>query len=289
MSDLAHVHWWSEPSARRPLMIAAFEGWNDAGDAASTTVTYLQSLWPAEPFAEIEAEPFYEFSTTRPRVELDDEGFRRIVWPTTTASLAHVPGADRDIVFVTGVEPQLRWRTFCEQLLGIAKALGVDSVITLGALLADVPHSRDVPVYGATDDPSLQWIDQGIEVSSSAYEGPTGIVGVLANACLYAGLYSTSLWAAVPSYVPSAPSPKAALALVRRLTTLLGVAVTATDLEIAAAAYERQVDSLVEEDEETEEYVAELEAHYDSETDDEPAAADQLVEEVERFLRDQRD
>ena len=200
-----------------------------------------------------------------------------------------VSGAAHDVVVLLGLEPQLRWRTFCSQVIETAQMLGVSKVVTLGALLADVPHSRPVEVYGATEDDRLMG---ELDLSPSSYEGPTGIVGVLATECRDAGMPTASLWAAVPSYVPGAPSPKAGLALVQRVSDLMGTSVYATDLEIAAATYERQVDQLVAEDEETAGYVADLEEAWDdSDLADDPDEElendpDTLVAEVEQFLRD---
>lgn len=264
-------------------MVAAFEGWNDAGDAASGAVRYLLDRHGGELIAEIDPEEFFDFTTTRPQVEFDDEGHRRISWPTTEIHAAHLPGGT-DVVVLIGTEPQLRWRTFSDQVTGVARQLGCRLVVLLGALVAEVPHSRPVPVVGSVSDPELE-VTLGL--SPSAYEGPTGITGVLSAACRDAGQPSASLWAAVPTYVPTAPSPKAALALLERTTGLLGLWVPTTELEIAAAAYERQVTELVEEDEETSAYVAGLEERHDDE--DEETGARSLVEEVERYLRNRRE
>jgi proteasome assembly chaperone (PAC2) family protein len=275
-----HVRWTTRPHLQSPVVIAAFEGWNDAGDAASTAARYLVERWDGQPFAEVDPEEFFDFTSTRPQVRLDDDGRREILWPTTDVYAATMPGDGGDAVIVIGAEPQLRWRTFCAQLTGIASAVGARLVVVLGALLAEIPHSRPVPVVGTAHDHALV-ADLGLQPSS--YEGPTGIVGVLHAACRDAGLPSASLWATVPSYVPGAPSPKATLALVERASALLGVWVPTTDLEIASASYERQVTELVESDEETSSYVAALEERHD-EGDEFPSTAS-LVEEVERFLR----
>jgi proteasome assembly chaperone (PAC2) family protein len=276
-----HVRWTTRPHLQSPVVIAAFEGWNDAGDAASTAARYLVERWDGQPFAEVDPEEFFDFTSTRPQVRLDDDGRREILWPTTDVYAATMPGDGGDAVIVIGAEPQLRWRTFCAQLTGIASAVGARLVVVLGALLAEIPHSRPVPVVGTAHDQALV-ADLGLQPSS--YEGPTGIVGVLHAACRDAGLPSASIWATVPSYVPGAPSPKATLALVERASALLGVWVPTTDLEIASASYERQVTELVESDEETSSYVAALEERHD-EGDEFPSTAS-LVEEVERFLRE---
>ena len=259
-------------------MIAAFEGWNDAGDAASTAARWLRDRWAPDLLAEIDAEEFYDFTATRPRVHLDDGGSREIQWPANTFTVGSAGNVDT--VVLLGNEPQLRWRTFCRQIVEVAEALDARLVLTLGALLAEVPHTRPTSVVGTAVDQGL--IDR-LDLAPSTYEGPTGIVGVLQDACAKAGLASASLWAAVPAYVPGAPSPKAALALVERTAELLGVAAVATDLDIAAAAYERQVSEVVVDDDEMTEYVQGLEERFDS---DEGVPSASLVEEVERFLRD---
>jgi len=280
-----HVLWLNDqPELRDPILIAAFEGWNDAGDAASLAAGHIADRLDATPLAEIDPELFYDFNTTRPLVQLDDNNQRSVIWPTNQLRAARVPGASSDVIVLVGLEPQLRWRTFCEQLTSIATQLGVSKIITLGALLADVPHTRPVEIYGATEDPALM---AQLDLTQSSYEGPTGIVGVLATACRTAGFATASFWAAVPSYVPGAPSPKAGLALVHRLCEVLGTSVYVTDLEIASATYERQVNELVAEDEETAEYVTDLEERWDANEDhdlnDDPEL---LVAEVEEFLRD---
>jgi predicted ATP-grasp superfamily ATP-dependent carboligase len=265
--------------------VAAFEGWNDAGDAASGAVRYLIDRYDADLVAEIDAEEFFDFTTARPQAEIDDEGVRQIVWPTTEIYAAGLPGEAGDALLLIGTEPQLKWRTFCAQVTGLAEEMGCRLVVILGALVAEVPHSRPVPVVGTVTDPALQ-ADLGLQPST--YQGPTGVVGVLSAACREAGLPAASLWAAVPTYVPTAPSPKAVLALLEHTAEVLGTWVPTTDLEIASAAYERQVTELVQEDDETSDYVTQLEERHDADEPDEGAARS-LVEEVERFLRDRRD
>jgi proteasome assembly chaperone (PAC2) family protein len=275
---MEHLQWTDDrPSLRRPVVIAAFEGWNDAGDAASTAARWLRDRWAPTPLASIDPEEFFDFTTTRPHVRLDDDGERVIDWPVT--ELTAGGGAGRDLVVLLGAEPQLKWRTFCEQVTTVARELDAEMVITIGALLAEVPHTRPTSVMGSGDVPDF-------DLEPSQYEGPTGIVGVLHDSCKRAGIPSASLWAAVSAYVPGAPSPKAALALVERIGELLDLPVIATDLEIATASYERQVTEVVEDDEEMTEYLQRLEERYDEE-DGVPSPAS-LVEEVERFLRDQR-
>jgi predicted ATP-grasp superfamily ATP-dependent carboligase len=263
------------------VVVAAFEGWNDAGDAASTAARWLRDRWAPERFGDIDPEEFFDFTSSRPSVHLVDGRTREISWPTTELTAGTVSGVDA--VVVLGTEPHLRWRTFCDQVVDVAKALDARMVLTLGALLAEVPHTRPTSVIGTAEDATL--IDR-LGLQRSTYEGPTGIVGVLQAACTKAGVGAASLWAAVPAYVPGAPSPKAALALVERTAELLEVPVLTTDLEIASASYERQVSEVVAGDEEMREYVERIEERYDAD-DDEVPAVDSLVEEVERFLREQ--
>ncbi len=269
------------------MLVAAFEGWNDAGDAASGAARWLADRYGAERFATIEAEEFFDFTTTRPLVETGPDGHRLILWPDTELWSA-ATDTGNDLVVLIGHEPHLRWRTYCRAVLDAAEQLDCSLVVTLGALLSDIPHSRPTTVTGSADDDELS---ARLSLVRSSYEGPTGIVGVLHGACRDAGRPSASLWAAVPTYVSGAPSPKATLALVERTAALIGLRVPTTDLEIASAAYERQIDQLVADDDDTAAYVAGLEEAADVDEDDpdlemladsDPAA---LVEEVERFLR----
>lgn len=278
------VRWRFRPQASGSLLLVAFEGWSDAGDAASTAVRYITEQWDGEPFADIDPELFFDFSSTRPRVQLDDDLQREIVWPENTFSMCRVPGDDAAVITLVGVEPQLRWRTFTDQVLALAQDLGIELLLTFGALLAEVPHSRPVSVFATSYDDDVA---RAYDLAPSRYEGPTGITGVLHTACRDAGIASAALWVAVPTYVPSAPSPKAALALVQKAATFTDHPVVTTELEIATASYERQVGELVSDDEETREYVEQLEARFDRGTADPFNDEDSLVDEVERFLRDQ--
>ena len=277
------VRWTTRPTLREPVVIAAFEGWNDAGDAASTAARYLVERWDLDQVADVDPEEFYDFTSTRPEVHLDDDGLREIVWPSTEIHAGSIPGGDQDVLLIIGTEPQLRWRTYCAALTDVAQAHGARLCLTLGALLAEVPHTRPTPIVGTAYEPDIV---AGLELQPSRYEGPTGIVGVLHDAWRRAGLRSASLWATVPAYVPGAPSPKAALALVERAATLLQTWVPTTDLEIAAASYERQVSELVDADEETATYVASLEQRHDDTPGTIPTA-ESIAEEIERFLREQ--
>jgi proteasome assembly chaperone (PAC2) family protein len=277
-----HIRWEEHPPVREPVIIAAFAGWNDAGDAATGAIRYLAEHYDADRIAELDPEEFFDFTATRPHVQLDDDGQRTISWPSTEVFHATLPG-DRDAVLVVGTEPHLRWRTFSEELVELAQELGCRLFLTLGAMVAEVPHSRPVRVVGSISDPKLQ---EELDLPPSTYEGPTGIVGVLTSALRDAGVATGSLWAAVPTYVPAAPSPKAALALVEQTAKMLGTWLPTIDLEIAASSYERQVSELVAEDDETADYVRTLEDNHDRDID-QPGRS--LVEEVERYLRDRRD
>jgi len=274
----------STPELRSPVLVCAFEGWNDAGDAASSSIHHLIDRWSAERFADIDPEEFFDFTAMRPTVEIIDGTERQLHWPDTSFYAATLAEAPFDVVLLLGVEPQMRWRTFCEQILATANAVGAEMVVTLGALLADVPHTRPVQILGTAYDEATA-VKLGLEPSN--YEGPTGILGVLHAMARDEGFTVASLWAAVPAYIPGATSPKATLAIVEHLTSMLDVSVYTTDLEIASVAYERQVTELVSEDEETLEFVQELETLYDEEA--ELLSRDDLMEEVEQFLRDQPD
>jgi len=277
------LRWHFRPELERPIVVAAFEGWSDAGDAASSAVRWFADRWDATPFADIDPELFYDFTSTRPEVRIEDT-LRVVDWPSNEFSATSLPGSGRDLILLHGVEPQLRWRTFADLVLEVAKAFDASMVVTLGALLAEVPHSRPVNVVGTAYDESVV---TRLGLAPSEYQGPTGILGVLHDRCRTAGVESASLWATVPTYVPGAPSPKATLALVEKTAELLGEGIVTTDLEIASASYERQIDELVDDDDETQAYVASLEQSHDEQlTVPEPG---ELVEEVERFLREHGD
>src|SRR5262249_9777777 len=246
----------SRPARERPVLIAAFRGWNDGGQGASLAGAYLARAWSAIEFATIDPENFYDFQATRPMVSLVEGYTRRIEWPENTFMYAPLPGGGRDAIILLGVEPNLRWRTFCDYVTHLAQEFKVELVVTLGSLLADVPHTRPAPVTGSATDPELI---QRLGLQASRYEGPTGVVGVLPGACGRAGISSASLWAAVPHYVSLTPSPRAAKALVDRLGTLLGADVDTAELDEAADAYAQQVSEAVSADEETSAYVQDLE------------------------------
>ena len=272
------------PQLERPVLIAAFRGWNDGGQGASLAGAYLARAWAAQEFARIDAENFYDFQATRPMVSLVDGYTRKIEWPENTFLHAPLPGGGRDAIILLGVEPNLRWRSFSAHVSGLAKELGVELVVTLGSLLADVPHTRPAPVTGSANDPELI---ERLGLQASRYEGPTGIVGVLHDACMQAGIPSASLWAAVPHYVSLTPSPRAAKALVDRLAELLEADVDTAELDEAAESYQQQVSEAVASDEETSAYVQELERRVDelAEEADLPSG-DAIAAELTRFLRD---
>src|SRR3712207_2038724 len=251
------LRWERRPDGlRAPALVCAFKGWNDAGEAASSALTFVGGSLEAARFATIDPDEFVDFQATRPTVHLTDTLSRRIEWPEFEVYEARVPRAPRDLVLLSGPEPSMRWRTFCDKVIELAEALGVQLVVTLGALLADVPHTRPVSITGLASDEQL--IDR-LGLQAPTYEGPTGIVGVLHSACAQAGMPSASLWAAVPHYVAVAPNPKGALAILRRLESLVGVTVDAMDLETAASDYDRQVTRAVELDPEVQAFVERLE------------------------------
>jgi predicted ATP-grasp superfamily ATP-dependent carboligase len=266
-------------------MIVAFRGWNDGGQGASLAGGYLAKTWEAGRFAEIEPENFFDFQATRPHVSLVEGLTRRIDWPDNAFYHASVPGLERDAVLMLGIEPNLRWRTFAELVVQLARELEVEMVITLGSLLADVPHTRPSPVTGAATDPKLM---EELGLEPSRYEGPTGIVGILHDACKRGDLASVSLWAAVPHYVSLAPSPRAALALCQRLGELIGVKIDVKELEEAVESYNEQVSEAVASDAETQAYVEELEQRSDVLEQNLPSG-DTLAAELTRFLREREE
>jgi proteasome assembly chaperone (PAC2) family protein len=272
------------PSLDRPVMVAAFRGWNDGGQGASLAGAFLARAWAARRFAEIDPEGFYDFQATRPTVSLVDGETRRIDWPENHFLFAPLPGAGRDAIILLGVEPNVRWRAFSSLVTKVAREFEVELVITLGSLLADVPHTRPAPVTGSATDPDLI---ERLGLQASRYEGPTGIVGVLHDACASAGLPSASLWVAVPHYVSLTPSPRAAKALVERLAGLLNADVDTHELDEAADAYSHQVSEAVASDADTATYVAELEQRVDElAAQADLPSGDALAAELTRFLRE---
>jgi proteasome assembly chaperone (PAC2) family protein len=285
MSD---VIWRERPKLRAPVMVCAFKGWNDAGEAASAALSYIRGSFEAREVAGIDPEDFYDFTAVRPSVKLTEGSMREIEWPENSFSVAPVPGAEGDLVMLEGVEPSLRWRRFTEDVVTTARDLGVRMVITLGALLADVPHSRPVAITGITSD---QVLVERLGFEPPSYEGPTGIVGVLQHVCAEAGLPAVSLWASVPHYVAASPNPKVALALVRAFEGTAGLAVDGGELESAAEDYERQVTAAVASDPEVKAFVERLETAMDEVQAENPpdegqlTTADTIASDIQRFMR----
>ncbi|MBW4717660.1 PAC2 family protein [Saccharothrix obliqua] len=265
-----------------PIMVAAFEGWNDAGDAASTAIEHLQLTWDATPLAEIDPDDYYDFQVTRPSVRMVDGITRRVEFPTTRLSVCRPPGSATDVVLVHGIEPNMRWRKFAGELLGHIEDLGVTTVVTLGALLMDTPHTRPVPVTGTAYDAAAA---QKYGLEHSRYEGPTGIVGVFQDLCVQAGVPAISFWAAVPHYVSQPPSPKATLALLHRVEEVLDVEVPLGALPEQAEEWERTVSEMADEDEDVRNYVRALEERGDAEIQITEASGDAIAAEFERYLR----
>jgi proteasome assembly chaperone (PAC2) family protein len=280
---VAELHVSRRPALVRPVLIAAFRGWNDGGQGASLAAGYLAKAWDARRFAEIDPEGFFDFQSTRPQVRLEEGYTRRIDWPETVFYHARPEGMGRDAVLLLGIEPNLRWRTFSGLIVDFAKELEVELMVTLGALLADVPHTREAPVTGSATDANLI---QQLGLQASRYEGPTGIVGVVHDACKRANIPSASLWAAVPHYVSLAPSPKAASALCARLAGLLGAEIDTAELDEAAEAYVRQVSEAIATDEDTAAYVEELERRVDQLDESDIPSGESLAAELSRFLRE---
>ncbi len=290
--DNAYVHLDWRPELDRPILIAGFTGWNDAAEAASSAVAALSESWETKRFGAFDAEEFFDYQETRPQIKLVEGVTREIEWPENTlhATTRSLPDAnDRGAVLLSGPEPNLRWRSFCDGVADVARELNVELVVTMGALLADVPHSRPVSVAANSQDPALT---ESLRLSASRYEGPTGITGVLHRACAEKGLPSVSFWASVPHYLPSVPSAPATLALLTSLSELLGVRVDTTALERTSTEYQDQVSVAVSQDADLASYVQMLEERYDA-----AAAAggirnlptgDELAQELEGFLREQR-
>jgi proteasome assembly chaperone (PAC2) family protein len=277
------------PALRSPVLVAAFAGWNDAASAATTALEAVAISLEAERVAELDPEDFYDFQVTRPTIRMTEGLTREVDWPENSFFAATVPAAERDLVLLSGIEPNMRWRSFAEAVLEVAERLDAEMVVTLGALLADVPHTRAVPITGLASDPEL--VDR-LSLDRSNYEGPTGIVGIIHDACRRRGLTSASLWAAVPHYVAAVPNPKAALALLRRLEGFTGIAVEASELEDAMDRFETQVDRAVASNPEIEELVRRLEAEQADEPNlggGEVPSGDAIARDFQRFLRQRTD
>jgi proteasome assembly chaperone (PAC2) family protein len=269
------------PDLVDPIVIAAFEGWNDAADVASSVVDHLMLAWGARVVGAVDPEDFYDFQVNRPVVGSDELGHRRITWPTTQIAVASPPDLGRDIILVRGIEPNIRWRQFCAELLAAVDELGGELVVTLGALLADTPHTRPIPVTGTATEPEL--VDR-LKLEQSTYEGPTGIVGVFQDACVRVDMPAVSYWAAVPHYVAQPPCPKATLALIGQIEDLLEISIPLGELPEEARAWERGVDELAEDDEDVADYVRALEETRDT-TDLPEASGEAIAREFERYLK----
>jgi proteasome assembly chaperone (PAC2) family protein len=276
------------PQLRNPILVCSFRGWNDAAAAASTALGAVGEAFDAELIAEIDAEDYFDFQATRPTIVLTEGQTRRIDWPQNNLIAVQVPAADRDLVLLDGTEPNLRWRTFSETIATAADALGIEMVITLGSLIAEVSHTLPVPITGIASDEKLV---EELDLQRSNYEGPTGIVGVVHDCCRQVGMTSASLWAAVPHYIAAVPNPKAALALLRRLEGLTGIAVEATDLEEEATSYEDQINRAIAANPEIEELVEKIEAEQSEqfEAPEDLPSADTIARDFQQFLRQQGD
>jgi proteasome assembly chaperone (PAC2) family protein len=280
------LSWDRKPELRKPVLVCAFKGWNDAAESATTALEFIGGRWEVSRFAAIDPEQFYDFQVTRPTVRLTEGRTREISWPEPVLFSGTIAGAERDVVLLTGAEPNLRWKTFCATVIEAARELGIEIVVSLGALLADVPHTRPVQITGIAGDETLV---ERLGFSQTRYEGPTGIVGVLQDACMRAGFTCASLWAPVPHYVAALPSPKAALALVETLAKVIEVEIDVDELERASVEYEERLDEAVANEPEVKSLVERLEQQMD-EADisfgDLPSG-DSIAREFQRFLRDQ--
>jgi proteasome assembly chaperone (PAC2) family protein len=290
--DVLTIH--SQPSGlRRPILITAFSGWNDAAESATTAARYLATTFDARKFAEIDAEEFYHFGLSRPTVRFKDgsETEREVIWPTTEFSIAQPKALERDLIVGVAAEPHLKWKTYCAAIIELARRCEATLVLTLGALLAEVPHTRPVRLSGGAADPELARL---LGIKPTRYEGPTGIVGVLNTACLDSGLSTATLWANVPHYISGIENPKAALALVRRVLLLLNATADLSDLEDAGRQFDQNLTEIVAQNDKIAGYIRKLESR---DAEEEPATppgtsdlppASELVEEIEQFLRQQR-
>lgn len=275
----------SRPELKRPVMLVAFQGWSDAGEAATSSIGYLRDLWDATTFASVDPEDFFDFQAHRPQVRISEEGMREITWPATEFAFAEVPGADRHVVLLQGIEPSMRWRSYCELVLDVARTCGVELFVALGALLAGRPHTRPIRVTGSASTPELA---ARFGLAQPRYEGPTGIAGVVIDACRRADIDAVTLWGWVPHYLQGGPSPTAALALLQRLGALLDLSIDLSDLEQKARTHDERVSEAVRSDPDIIATVEELERQADAEDMNEIPTGEELAAEVERDLRNQR-
>lgn len=270
---------------RDPIMLLAFEGWNDAGESATSAIKHLLAIWQHEVIAISESEEFYDFQVNRPLVKIDAHIVREIHWPTTTVYAVKATDFDRDFLIVKGIEPSMRWPTFVSEILDIADDYEVNLVVTCGAMLADVPHTRPITVSGTGAHPDVA---KKLGVEISRYEGPTGILGVILDACNKRGIDAMSLWAAIPHYVSQPPCHKASLALIHALEDFLDISINQGDLPDLALAWEESVNRMAQEDPEIAEYVKTLERSRDTSELPE-VTGDSIAREFERYLRRQGD
>ena len=282
---MEHLIWEQDPpELRSPVLVCSFRGWNDAAGAASAALETIAGTMDSELLAELDPEEFFDFQANRPTITLTDGMTRHIEWPSNQLVGVRTPSAERDLLLLDGTEPNLRWRTFADSFVDAAEQMGVEMVVTLGALIAEVAHTMPVPITGLASDEELV---ERLDLQRSSYEGPTGVVGVIHDTCRRRGIQSASLWAAVPHYVAAVPNPKAALALLRRLEGLTGVAVDASELEEETATYEEQVGRAVAANPEIEELVGRIEEEQAEQftMPEEVPSADALARDFQRFLR----
>jgi proteasome assembly chaperone (PAC2) family protein len=279
------LEYHSAPRLRRPFVVAAFEGWSDAGDAATSAVSYLREHWNAQPLASVDPEVFYDFQAHRPIVRMDPNGVREITWPGTEFTYAVLPRSERDAVLVSGMEPSMRWITFTKMILDVAHTTGADLVVGLGALLAGRPHTRPVRVMGTATTPELT---ERFELQPPRYEGPTGVLGAIADGCRLDDLPALTLWGFVPHYLQGGPFPTTSLALLRRLSSVVAVHIDLVELEEKARRHEERISEAVRSDPDIRATVEELERQADAEDLAQMPSGDELVAEVERFLREER-
>jgi proteasome assembly chaperone (PAC2) family protein len=294
---MEHLRFFAEPQLRRPVLVAAFAGWNDAAQIATSAVEFLADAWEAEKVAEIDPEEFYDFSENRPMARLNAEGERRIEWPANTFYAHAAPELDKDFLILKGIEPQLRWRTFAETVMGLARRWDVSEVILLGGLLAPVPHTRPPRITGTAQEATLRERLRAVGASASRYQGPTGIVGVLSDACRKAEVPCASLWGAVPHYIAAMPNPRVALALLAALSEAFDLRLNLDGLRREAARFEIRVNEAIAQNPEAAAFVRRLESGEEEEATEEPAppsdlplpSGDEVVRELEEFLRRQRE
>lgn len=285
MERPSHLRLAQVPELRRPIVVAAFGGWNDAGQAATFALTTMLRSWEATQFGSIDPEEFFDFTEARPNVYVTPLGKRRLSWPANRFYAQRLPQADHDLVLLVGTEPHLKWRTFCDAILQLADTLQAQTLITLGALLADIPHSAEPSVSGSAQGELPERI-RALGMEGSAYEGPTGIVGVLNERWLRSGRSAVSLWASAPHYISAGPNPQVALALLRRLSTLLALELPTGVLETEAESFRQRIDEALLENPEALEYVRQLEEQYGTQTP--PVASHELLRDLEEFLRSRR-